>query len=94
MPYTLPQDFTLFILLKEQNLEIWKRKLDWVVANGGMALLITHPDYMSFDNKTTTFDEYPVRYYKELLHYIAERYPGQYWHALPRDMAQFWVSSH
>jgi hypothetical protein len=26
LPYTLPQDFTLFVLMKEKNIEIWKKK--------------------------------------------------------------------
>ena len=47
LPYTLPQDFTLFVLMKEENIDIWKKKSDWIVENGGMALLITHPDYMN-----------------------------------------------
>ena len=49
LPYTLPQDFTLFILMKEKNIEIWKQKLDWIAEYGGMVLLNTHPDYMNFD---------------------------------------------
>jgi hypothetical protein len=28
LPYTLSQDFTLFILMGEKSREIWKRKLD------------------------------------------------------------------
>ena len=46
LPYTLPQDFTLFVLMQERNIDIWKKKLDWIADNGGMALLIAHPDYM------------------------------------------------
>ena len=30
LPYTLPQDFLLFVLLQEKNIDIWKRKLDWI----------------------------------------------------------------
>ncbi len=88
LPYTLPQDFTLFVLLKEKTIDIWKRKLDWVAKKGGMALLITHPDYMCFDGKAPRFDEYPVRLYKEFLEYAAKRYSGRYWHVLPRDVAR------
>lgn len=90
LPYTLPQDFTLFVLFREQNIAIWKQKLDWVAENGGMVLLNTHPDYMSFDSKKTAYDEYPVRLYQQLLEYIEQKYTGQYWHALPRDMAEYW----
>lgn len=90
LPYTLPQDFTLFILFREQNIDVWKQKLDWVVEHGGMVLLNTHPDYMNFDNNITAHDEYPVKLYLELLDYIKHKYTGRYWHALPRDMAEYW----
>ena len=51
LPYTIVQDFTLYKMLGEQNNDIWKKKLDWVAEHGGMALINTHPDYMSFDGK-------------------------------------------
>jgi glycosyltransferase involved in cell wall biosynthesis len=89
IPYTLPQDFLLFILMKERNIDIWKKKLDWVAQHGGMSMFITHPNYMNFNN-TTSYDEYPVKYYEEFLTYIKDRYKDQYWHALPRDMAKLW----
>ena len=88
LPYTLPQDFLLFILMREQNIEIWKKKLDWIAENGGMALFITHPDYMSFDERLH-YEEYPVRYYTEFLEHVKSKYDGQYWHALPRDVSRF-----
>jgi len=90
LPYTLPQDFTLFVLMKEKNIDIWKRKLDWIVAKGGMALLITHPDYMNGKNAKCDIEEYPIAFYEELLDYIKSKYGGQYWHALPKEVARFW----
>ncbi len=90
LPYTLPQDFTLFVLMKEKDIEIWKRKLDWIVTCGGMALLNTHPDYMNFDGKKGGMDEYPVGHYVEFLEYIKRKYEGIYWHILPREIARFW----
>src|SRR5665213_496096 len=39
LPYTMAQDFTLFVVLRETNIDIWKKKLDWIVQRGGMALL-------------------------------------------------------
>lgn len=91
LPYSLPQDLNLFVLLGERGIETWKRKLDWVAEAGGMALLDTHPDYMALDGgKSPACDEYPVAYYAEFLDYVRTRYAGQYWHALPRDVARFW----
>ena len=90
LPYTLPQDFTLFVLFQEKNIDIWKRKIDWIAEEGGMALLITHPDYMVFGDDKCKLEEYPVDYWAELLDYVKSRYQGQYWNPLPREMARFW----
>ena len=88
MPYTLPQDFTLFIIMKEANVETWKKKLDWIAEHGGMALINTHPDYMNF-KKNPKFDEYPVEYYEEFLNYVKTKYEGQFWNGLPSEVADF-----
>lgn len=90
LPYTLPQDFTLFVLLKQKNIDIWKDKLGWIAEKGGMALLNTHSDYMDFNRKGLRMEEYPAKYYSEFLEYIKSKYKGQYWHVLPMDMARFW----
>ena len=92
LPYTLPQDFTLFALLKETSIDIWKRKLDWIVSKGGMALIDVHPCYMCMGNNTPKFGEYAIQRYEELLDYVQTVYSGQYWHAIPRDVARFWRS--
>jgi len=92
LPYTLHQDFTLFVLLRETSIEIWKQKLDWIADHGGMALLITHPDYMDFEGSKLYFDEYPSEYYANFLKYIKDRYEGLYWHVLPKEISRFWVS--
>ena len=90
LPYTLPQDSTIFILMKEKTINIWKQKLEWIVKRGGMALMNTHPDYMNFGGNRLDREEYPAEYYEEFLRYIKDKYEGQYWHVLPRDMALFW----
>jgi hypothetical protein len=90
LPYTLPQDFTLFVLMGEKNIDIWKKKLDWIAKCGGMALINTHPDYMNFGGGRLGIEEYPASYYTDFLQYVEARYAGKYWHALPRDMARWW----
>jgi peptidoglycan/xylan/chitin deacetylase (PgdA/CDA1 family) len=90
LPYTLPQDFTLFVIMKERSIDMWKKKLDWIADKGGMALLNTHPDYMNFSGGKADIDQYPAEYYDEFLHYIKDTYEGCYWHVLPKDIAHFW----
>lgn len=87
MPYTLPQDSTLFLFMEEKTIDVWKRKLDWVVEKGGMVLLNTHPDYMNFEDDQWKLQEYPASLYAAFLNYIETTYSGYYWHVLPREMA-------
>jgi len=88
LPYTLPQDFTLFVLMGHRDIGLWKEKLRWIAEHGGMALFITHPDYMSFGKLGGNVEQYPVGYYREFLNHIKTTYEGQYWQALPRDVAR------
>jgi hypothetical protein len=93
LPYTLPQDFTLFILIGESDINIWKRKLDWIVKRGGMALLNVHPDYMNFREKKSALDEYPVKYYEKFLKYVKTEYGGQFWNVIPKVISDFWINN-
>jgi glycosyltransferase involved in cell wall biosynthesis len=87
LPYTLPQDSTLFLLLREQTIDIWIQKLDWIAAHGGMVLVDTHPDYMAFDGTQQKSSEYSVKLYEQFLQYIKSQYAQDYWHALPKEVA-------
>ena len=93
LPYTLVQDYTLFVVLRESDINIWKKKIDWIVERGGMVLLNTHPDYMRFGTAKPDGDEYPVSYYEELLRYLREKYEGQFWSALPREVSRYYCAS-
>jgi peptidoglycan/xylan/chitin deacetylase (PgdA/CDA1 family) len=89
LPYTLPQDSTLYRLLEERSIDIWKRKLDWIVEKGGMALLNLHPDYAEFGNFRRR-GEYPHTAYIDFLDYVITNYAGAFWQPLPREMAEFY----
>ena len=88
LPYTMPQDSTLFLLLNQTSIAIWKKKLDWIASHGGMVLVNTHPDYMGSCGAHHS-TKYPFERYVELLDYISQEYSGDYWHALPREVASF-----
>ena len=90
LPYTLPQDHCLFIILQEKDISIWKKKLDWIAERGGMALLNTHPDYMAFKRGGLRREEYPVENYIEFIDYVKSKYRDQYWQMLSSEIAKFW----
>lgn len=93
LPYTLPQDFLLYVLMQQTNIDIWEKKLDWIAQNGGMALFISHPDYINA-NGNRHYEKYPVEHYERFLSFIKTTCEGQYWHALPRDVAGFWKANY
>ena len=80
LPYTIPQDHTLFYELKERSIEIWRKKIEWLVKNNGMILVLTHPDYLIENNH--------MKYYEELLEYLNEIENA--WYCLPGEMTQWW----
>jgi hypothetical protein len=92
LPYTLVQDFNLFIVLQEKSIDIWKRKLAWIASQEGMAFLDTHPDYMCFGPAAPKIDEFPIALYREFLGCIRDVYEGRFWHALPREIASMVAS--
>jgi hypothetical protein len=88
LPYTMPQDFTLFVLMQEKSFDIWVKKLNWVAGCGGMVLLNTHPDYMCFNGRCGR-EEYPVNLYEDFLMYVKRNYANQYWMALAEEVADY-----
>jgi hypothetical protein len=88
LPYTLPQDSTLFLVLGEKTNSIWKRKLDWVAQHGGMALVNVHPDYLAFGGSGGAA-EFPVQLYHDFLAHVSANFGKDAWFALPREVAQF-----
>ena len=93
LPYTLPQDSTLFILLQESDPKIWIQKLDWIARHGGMALLNVHPDYIHFPGEPAAPRTFPVEHYLRFLKHVREHHAESFWHPLPRDMARHVAAS-
>jgi hypothetical protein len=49
---------------------------------------------MNFNHKKLEVEEYSAKFFREFLEYVKKKYAGQYWHALPREMARFWKSKY
>ena len=89
LPYTLAQDSTLFLVMRERTPGIWLQKLDWIARRGGMALVNVHPDYLRFPDEPASPRTYPVALYIELLKHVRNHHAGVYWQPLPREAAAF-----
>jgi peptidoglycan/xylan/chitin deacetylase (PgdA/CDA1 family) len=80
LPYTLPQDHTLFVALSQRDGQIWHDKLDYIAKLHGMSLVITHPDYLDSPQR--------IEIYRAFLERAREM--NGLWHALPKDVAVWW----
>jgi peptidoglycan/xylan/chitin deacetylase (PgdA/CDA1 family) len=80
LPITLPHDFTLFELLREPDIGVWRDKAAWIAWHAGLVNVLVHPDYALTEER--------LRHYDELLSLLASLDGG--WHALPRDVAAWW----
>jgi hypothetical protein len=79
LPITLPQDHTLFVVLRRGG-EVWHEKLEFLCSRGGMGLLITHPDYLTTDA--------PLAAYRRLLEAYVD--DDTAWKALPWEVSDWW----
>ena len=79
LPYTLPQDHTILVTLGEKTDRIWREKLAWIRSVCGMALLVTHPDYLGTPAKQDV--------YRSFLTHVKDM--GGYAPFLPKDISQW-----
>ena len=83
LPLTCTQDYTLFHILGDYSLDLWKRQIGLIREKHGLISFIVHPDYIVANRARDT--------YKALLDYLARlRTEGKIWNPLPRDVAGWW----
>lgn len=80
LPITLPQDHTLFAVLGHTDERLWVDKAEELRRRGGMALVLTHPDYLL---------EQPLldAYVRVLRRFATD---PTAWRALPREVEAWW----
>jgi hypothetical protein len=80
LPITLPQDHTLFELLGHVDARLWLEKTRFLRERGGMALMLTHPDYIGNQRLLASYVE------------VLDEFAGDEtaWRALPRDVSAWW----
>ncbi len=80
LPVTMPQDHTLWEILRVPACPVWREKLAWLRACGGLITIIVHPDYLTTSARWKD--------YEQLLETLAKS--ADVWRALPREVASWW----
>jgi peptidoglycan/xylan/chitin deacetylase (PgdA/CDA1 family) len=80
LPYTLPQDHTLLVTLGQTSSQIWIRKLKLLQQLCGMAMLVTHPDYLQLPSRLDV--------YRDFCEHVAAQ--SDAWKCLPAEIARWW----
>jgi len=85
LPLTTTQDYSLFNILGDYSLGLWKQQIDAIVSNSGLVSIIAHPDYL--------IERRARAVYVELLAYLAHlRTEKNLWIALPGEVDRWWRS--
>jgi UDP-N-acetylglucosamine 2-epimerase (non-hydrolysing) len=83
LPITLVQDHTLWEILRNESIDLWRTKSDWIIRHGGLINIIVHPDYALSASRLALYDEFCA-------YLRAELNERDGWHALPREVAMWW----
>lgn len=83
LPVTVTQDYSLFHILNDYSLTLWKQQIELILESHGLINVIIHPDYILSSRERTIFEG--------LLSHLANlREERGVWIALPKDVACWW----
>ena len=83
LPVTTTQDYSLFHILNDYSLTLWKQQIELIRQKHGLISFIVHPDYV--------IDASARRVYESLLRYLTElRRDKGVWIASPGEVNDWW----
>ena len=83
IPLTTSQDYSVFQILNDYSIDLWKTQLELIRKRNGLMSFITHPDYL--------IDARPRKVYESLLDYLRETVVrDKIWPALPGELDHWW----
>lgn len=83
LPVTTIQDYTLFHVLNERSMDLWKSQINLVIGKNGLLSFIVHPDYLREPDTLSA--------YKNLLSHLKELQEKiPIWSALPSEINTWW----
>src|SRR5215831_2159154 len=83
LPLTTTQDYSLFHILGDYSIELWKKQIAMIMEKHGLVSFIVHPDYI--------IEGRALDVYNALLDYVSRlRDERSVWVTLPRDVNRWW----
>jgi hypothetical protein len=83
LPLTTIQDYSLFHILGDYSIDIWKQQVDKIIERHGLISFIIHPDYVIEKKAQDT--------YRSLLEYLTQlRAEGKLGIECPGEVAKWW----
>ena len=83
IPVTTTQDYSLFHIIGEYSLDLWKEQARLILGKHGLMNFIVHPDYI--------VDDKPQKTYRDLLAHLSElRATLNVWIPLPHQVDEWW----
>jgi hypothetical protein len=87
LPLTTTQDYSLFHILGDYSIELWKQEIELILQRNGLISFITHPDYL--------IEKRARGVYLDLLSHLARlRAEKKLWIALPGELNRWWRNRH
>ena len=83
IPLTTIQDYSLFQILNNYSIDLWKKQVEMIRKRNGLISFITHPDYL--------IRPHARKIYESLLEYLRQIIEREkIWMALPREVDRWW----
>lgn len=83
IPLTTSQDYSLFQILNDYSIELWKEQISLIHARNGLISFISHPDYLIESRARAV--------YVQLLGYLQHMVKrDNVWSALPGEVDKWW----
>jgi hypothetical protein len=83
LPVTTTQDYTLFNILNDYSINLWKKQIELIMEKHGLISVIVHPDYVGGSKERTV--------YEALLAHLADlRREKGIWIATPGEVDRWW----
>ncbi len=87
LPLTTSQDYSVFYILGDYSIGLWKKQLDLIRQKNGLMSFIAHPDYL--------INHRAREVYETLLGYLRQMVTREKtWAALPGEVDDWWRARH